>query len=135
MKKFFIAVLFLACISAAGAQNLNVSDSAANVTTQAEQTLKTYNDACAQKVQANWQKSNIKHDDVTIKITFKTLQNGTVEGINIETPSKYEENNQAAIKAIEDAAPFDFIPQELNAQYAEHTMFFPCTRYSQLKTF
>lgn len=135
MKKFLIAMLFLAFINCANAQNLSVSDNIVKEEEQQVQTIESYNNLCEQKVQENWQKTNIKHDDVTIKITFKTLQDGTVEDIEVQTPSKYEQNNQAAIKAIQDAAPFYSIPQELNAQYAEHTMFFPCRRYAQMKTF
>ncbi len=134
MKKILAAMLFFGCLSCANAQNLSVSDDVAKVAPQ-QQTIEYYNNLCEQKVQANWQKSDIKHDEATIKITFKTLQDGSVEDIEIQTPSQYEQNNQAAIKAIEDAAPFDAIPAELNAQYAQHTMFFPCKRFAQLKTF
>ena len=135
MKKILIAALFLCCATFANAQNLVVSDSASSISPEQMQTIETYKSTCAQKVEENWRKSNIKHDDVTIKITFKSLQDGTIDDLELEIPSKYEQNNKAAIKAIEDAAPFDAIPQELNAQEAQHVMFFPCRRFAQITPF
>ena len=104
MKKILIAALFLCCATFTNAQNLVVSDSASTISPEQMQTIETYKSTCAQKVEENWRKSNIKHDDVTIKITFKSLQDGTIDDLELEIPSKYEQNNKAAIKAIEDAA-------------------------------
>lgn len=95
-----------------------------------QEALDQYKLKCSEKVQTNWKNSKIKHDDTEIKISFKTLPDGSIEDIKILQSSKYEQNNQAALDAISDAAPFEPIPEELNAQYAEHIMSFPCRRYA-----
>ncbi len=99
---------------------------------QLNNSLDIYRKKCSDEVQKNWKNSNIKHDECEIKISFKTLSDGTVQDIQVLQASKYEQNNQAAIKAINDAAPFEPIPEELNAQEAEHIMLFPCKRYAVL---
>ncbi len=135
MKKILAILFLLCCTTFTNAQNLNVSDDAANFLPEQIQSIEGYKNNCTQKVQANWKKSNIKHDDVIIKITFKTVQDGTIQDLEVEIPSKYEQNNAAAIKAIQDSAPFEGFPTDLNAKYAEHTMFFPCRRFAQITPF
>lgn len=135
MKKILTVVLFLSCVSFVNAQNLNVSDEITKNQPEQVQSIEIYKNNCTQKVWDNWTKSNIKHDDATIKITFKTLQDGTIQDLDIEIPSKFEQNNQAAIKAIENAAPFEGFPADINAKYAEHVMLFPCKRYAQITPF
>ena len=135
MKKVLVLVLFLCCTTFVNAQNLTVSDDVVKLQPEQVQSIEMYKNNCTQKVQANWKKSKIKHDDVVIKITFKTLQDGTIQDLEVEIPSKYEQNNQAAIKAIQDAVPFEGFPANLNAKYAEHTMLFPCRRYAQITPF
>ena len=135
MKKIILTILFLSCATFTCAQNLNVFNEVTNLKPEQIQSIEDYKNNCTQKVQTNWKKSNIKHDDVIIKITFKTVQDGTIQDLNVEVPSKYEQNNNAAIKAIQDAVPFEGFPTDLNAKYAEHTMFFPCRRYAQITPF
>ena len=115
------------------AVNLNAQNTAVSDIVPPE--LENYMSKCADKVQQNWKKSNIKHDAVDIKITFEALNDGTVKDLKILVPSKYEQNNEAALKAIKDAEPFDKIPESLGAQSAKHTMIFPCRRYAQLSPF
>lgn len=116
----------------AKAQNLTVCDDVAKMSVQETASVENYKNLCSQKVQENWKKSNIKHDDTVIKITFKTLPDGSVQDMEVEIPSKFEQNNQAAINAILSAAPFEKFSADLNAEYAQHTMFFPCRRYAQI---
>ena len=121
---------YYVCNCACFSLEVNPPKDSAVVSVENQNALNQYKLNCSEKVQTNWKNSKIKHDDTEIKISFKTLPDGSVEDIKVLQSSKYEQNNQAALDAIADAAPFEPIPEELNAQYTEHIMSFPCRRYA-----
>lgn len=131
MKKLtLLVVIIIFAIVPVFSLEVNPPKDSAVVSVENQNALNQYKLNCSEKVQTNWKNSKIKHDDTEIKISFKTLPDGSVEDIKVLQSSKYEQNNQAALDAIADAAPFEPIPEELNAQYAEHIMSFPCRRYA-----
>jgi TonB family protein len=61
------------------------------------------------RIKHNWHPPKLHESDCT-NVTFKIQRNGSVTDLRLERPSGNIEADQAALRAIQSAAPFDPLP-------------------------
>lgn len=70
-----------------------------------------YVDKMSQKLKSNWFPPKYGNN---VEIIFKITKDGKYKDLRISKPSKYKEDNQAAIDAVMFTAPFDPVPIFVN---------------------
>ena len=113
---FFLLVFFANCAQT------NYEGKETNKTENNDiELIDKYRIEVAQKVQKKWKlNDNCKCiDDDEVKLVFRVLPNGSVDGIMFAAHSKCKDLDKSAYLAIKNAGPFMPFPKDIIAPYIE----------------